>query len=65
PLGAMMMTLENAIRILGDYIAGDVYYSISYPDQNLYRARTQIKLLREYDRCRGELEDIILSHHRS
>lgn len=65
PLGAMMMTLENGVRILGDYIAGDVYYSISYPDQNLYRARTQIKLLREYDRCRGELEDIILSHHRS
>lgn len=60
PLGAMMMTLENAIRILGDHIAGDVYYSISYPDQNLYRARTQIKLLREYDRCRGELEDMML-----
>ena len=62
PLGAMMMTLENAIRILGDYIAGDVYYAISYPDQNLYRARTQIKLLREYDKYIGEIAEIVRQH---
>ena len=49
PLGAKIMTLENGIRILGDYIAGDVYYLSHYPKQNLYRARTQIKLLREYE----------------
>ena len=54
PWGTKLMTLENGIRILGDYIAGDVYYVSHYPKQNLYRARTQIKMLQElyaHDLC--------------
>ncbi len=47
--GAKMMTLEQAIRFLGDYLNGDVYFKTAYPEHNLVRARTQFQLLSEMD----------------
>ncbi|MCC7467220.1 MAG: aminoglycoside phosphotransferase family protein [Saprospiraceae bacterium] len=38
---------EQALRFLTDWIAGDVYYKIGYPDHNLVRARNQLSLLRD------------------
>ena len=49
PVGARMMTLENGIRFLGDYLNGDIYFKTDYPEHNLVRARTQFKLLQEID----------------
>ena len=48
-IGAKMMTLENGIRFLGDYLNGDIYFKTEYPEHNLVRARTQFKLLSEMD----------------
>jgi len=48
-IGAKMMTLENGIRFLGDYLNGDTYFKTAYPEHNLVRARTQFKLLQEMD----------------
>lgn len=45
PLGAKIITLEQAIRFLTDYLDGDLYYKTEYPEHNLDRARTQIKLV--------------------
>ncbi len=45
PLGAFTMTLELATRFLKDYIDGDLYFKTAYPEHNLIRARTQIKLV--------------------
>ncbi len=47
PIGARMMTFECGIRFLTDYLSGDVYFRVSDPEQNLRRARTQLKLLGE------------------
>ena len=44
PMGSLIMTLEVANRFLKDYIDGDLYFKTSYPEHNLIRARTQIKL---------------------
>ncbi len=44
------ITLIMGLRMLSDYLAGDVYYQVSYPDHNLARTRTQIKLIQEMDR---------------
>ncbi|MBR2338894.1 MAG: aminoglycoside phosphotransferase family protein [Clostridia bacterium] len=44
PFGAYLMTLECGIRFLTDYLSGDTYFKIHYPDQNLRRCRTQFKL---------------------
>jgi Ser/Thr protein kinase RdoA (MazF antagonist) len=40
-----MMTYIMAIRFLTDYLEGDQYFRTAYPEQNLFRARNQLKLL--------------------
>jgi Ser/Thr protein kinase RdoA (MazF antagonist) len=40
-----IITYEQAVRFLTDWIAGDVYYRIHRPEQNLDRARAQFRLL--------------------
>ncbi len=40
------ITMEQAVRFLTDYLGGDRYYRVSYPDHNLVRARTQVALYR-------------------
>jgi len=45
PMGALIMTLEVGLRFLKDYLDGDVYFKTAYPEHNLVRARTQLKLV--------------------
>jgi Ser/Thr protein kinase RdoA (MazF antagonist) len=40
-----IVTYEQAVRFLTDWLAGDSYYRISHPSQNLDRARAQFRLL--------------------
>jgi len=40
------ITLEQTVRFLTDYLDGDRYYRVSYPDHNLVRARAQLALYR-------------------
>ena len=49
PWGAKLMTLECGIRFLTDYLDGDNYFRIHYPEQNLDRCRTQFKLVRDME----------------
>jgi len=44
--GAKWMTLMQALRFLTDFLEGDVYYKIKYPEHNLVRARNQLALFR-------------------
>ena len=53
------MTLEVGIRFLGDYLNGDVYFKVDYPEHNLIRARTQLKLLQEMEEHWQEMNDIV------
>jgi len=39
------ITFEQVLRFLMDYIDGDRYYKIKYPEHNLVRTRAQYKLL--------------------
>ncbi len=48
-LGAKTMTLECGMRFLTDYLAGDTYFRIHRPLQNLDRARTHIKLVSDME----------------
>ena len=45
PWGARMMTLENGMRFLTDYLEGDPYFAVHRPRHNLERARAQLTLL--------------------
>lgn len=55
PVGALVMTYENALRFLADYLDGDTYYKIDYPAHNLDRARCQCKLLTDMEAKRDEM----------
>ena len=59
PLGAYTMTLECGMRFLTDYIDGDNYFGIHYPEQNLDRCRTQFKLVADMESKWTEMERIV------
>ncbi len=59
PLGAKMMTLENAARFLADHLNGDVYYSIHREGHNLDRARTQLKPVDDMESKWDKMADIV------
>jgi Phosphotransferase enzyme family len=55
----MVITYEQGIRFLTDHLAGDRYYRISRPGQNLDRARVQFRLLSSIESMRADLEGTI------
>ena len=59
PWGAKLMTLECGIRFLTDYLEGDHYFRIHYPEQNLDRCRTQFKLVADMETCWKEMHRIV------
>ena len=59
PLAAFTMTLECGIRFLTDYIDGDNYFSIHYPEQNLDRCHTQFKLVADMEKKWEKMEAIV------
>ena len=56
---ARLITYEQAMRFLTNYLNGDIYYKTSHPKQNLPRTRTQIKLLQFMKASQTEMENII------
>ena len=59
PLGALTMTLECGVRFLTDYLDGDHYFGIHYPEHNLDRCRTQFKLVSDMESKWAQMEQII------
>jgi len=57
--GAQLITFEQAIRFLTDYLEGDIYYKTQYPDHNLVRTKTQLKLLDELSLNEKKLKKIV------
>ena len=59
PWGAKLMTLECGIRFLTDYLDGDHYFHIRYPEQNLDRCRTQFKLVADMESQWTQMHEIV------
>ncbi|MBQ1848220.1 MAG: aminoglycoside phosphotransferase family protein [Clostridia bacterium] len=57
--GALVMTIELAVRFLDDYIDGDKYFKLNYPEHNLVRTRCQIALIKDMLKKRGVMDRII------
>lgn len=57
--GVLAATLETAVRFLTDYIEGDRYFRIRYPEHNLVRARSQIALARSMEAHFAQMQGII------
>ena len=59
PLGAKVITFENGLRFLTDYIDGDHYFAISRDTQNLDRTRAQFKLVSDMESKWEEMQRIV------
>jgi hypothetical protein len=58
-LGAVAMTVECGMRFLTDYINGDKYFKIHYPDQNLVRARCHLVLAKDMIEKIDEMQALV------
>ena len=58
PFSSKLMTLECGMRFLGDYLNGDTYFRIDYPEHNLVRARTQFKLVEDMEKQTDEMKKV-------
>ena len=56
---AKLITFEQSIRFLTDYLAGDVYYKIHREGHNLDRSRTQMKLVQSIAEQEKAMNEIV------
>lgn len=57
--GAKLLTYEQAVRFLDDFIAGDKYYKTEYTEHNLVRTKAQLKLLKSMENQYVQMLDIV------
>ena len=56
PYGGRLLTYMQTVRFLTDYINGDTYYKIAYPEHNLVRTKAQFKLLQSLEAHADEMD---------
>ena len=59
PIGALLMTFEQAIRFLTEYLMNDVYFKIEYSNHNLDRAKNQLQLFKQMYENEKEMIDVV------
>lgn len=59
PISTHLLPFIIGLRFLTDYINGDTYFKIHYPEQNLVRAKAQFQLVKQIDKKMPEIESII------
>ena len=57
--GCILMTYLQAVRFLTDYLDGDHYYPITYPEHNLQRTKVQVRLLQDMERHFDKMNQFI------
>lgn len=56
---SILITYELAMRFLGDYLEGDVYFRTKEKNHNLIRARAQIALMKDMEENLDKMESIV------
>lgn len=59
PWSVALFPYMQAVRFLTDYLNGDTYYKIAYPEHNLVRTRAQHKLLQSVEAHTPQMEQFI------
>lgn len=57
--GAILMTFECGIRFLSDFLDGDTYFKTTKVNHNLFRCRTQFKLVSEMEKYKEQMLEIV------
>ncbi|HEY1766571.1 MAG TPA: aminoglycoside phosphotransferase family protein [Terracidiphilus sp.] len=60
-LAGKLITFEQGVRFLSDYLAGDLYYKVHRAGQNLERCRTQFKLVESMEAQEAAMERLVRS----
>lgn len=60
PYAAALFPFMQAVRFFADYINGDIYYKIAYPEHNLVRTRNQMALFRDVMSRQDEMRSFIV-----
>ena len=60
PYAAALFPFMQAVRFFADYINGDIYYKIAYPEHNLVRTRNQMALFRDVMSRQDEMRCFIV-----
>ena len=55
PYGALRFAYMQAVRFFADYLNGDTYYKINYPEHNLVRTRNQMALFHSMTEHLGQM----------
>lgn len=63
-LGVKIITYEQALRFLTDYLNNNVYYKIEYQEHNLVRAKVQIALLKDIIENFKKMNDFVIASYR-
>ena len=61
PESVALFPYMQAVRFLTDYINGDTYYKIRYPEHNLVRTKAQLRLLERIEAHLPEIRSFIAS----
>jgi len=56
--GAVLMPALHGIRALTDYLSGDRYYKVAYPEQNRDRARALLHTAQTAQKALGRMQEI-------
>jgi len=59
PIGVWLMTYENTIRFLADYLNGDIYYSVKIPDHNLVRVKAHVEIIKQMEKNENKMKGMI------
>ena len=59
PYAACLFPYMQTVRFLADYINGDTYYKILYPEHNLVRSKAQFKLLQSAESHLADMQAFI------
>lgn len=61
PYGCRLLSYMQTVRFFTDWLNGDTYYKIQYPEHNLVRTRAQLRLLEEQEKVADEMLRIVKS----
>ena len=59
PYGCRLLSYMQTVRFFTDYLNGDTYYKIQYPEHNIVRTRAQLRLLEEQEKVAEQMKAII------
>ena len=59
PFGAKLMSYMQTVRFFTDFLNGDTYYKIQYPEHNLVRTLAQLRLLEEQEKEYDKMRELV------